>query len=163
MKKLLLSLCVFTAFSFTANAEEVVTTQSGQQVLLKDDKSWSFIEAPETTGFYLTLTGINNGKYCKALLQVYNNTGADLKELTYSIALFENNQFKGDSRITFEDVSSGQTKSASIMFGANGCEQSSKLQVTEINHCRAKDGTKYSSCLDMTFIKDETVKGVLTK
>lgn len=150
---------LFGAAAFAADLE--LTTPDGRRVLLKDDKTWQYIEsdtakdkdakaaAPKKDEgeAVLTLEGkIAGNRICRFQFKLVNNLPYEVRSLVPEFSVYRANNVVYDAVFTgFSFLRPGDSQIREARFNGIACEEVARLQVGGGDRCEMGELDKFSN------------------
>lgn len=161
---LLVVLCAVLAVPAGIAADVEVKTPDGRRVLLKDDKTWQYVDAePAKDGSkpdadkkaekkdegeaVLSLEGrIAGNRICRFQFKLVNNLPYEVRSLVPEFSVYRANNVVYDSVFTgFSFLRPGDSQMREARFNGIACEEVVRLQVGGGDRCEMGDLDKFSN------------------
>jgi hypothetical protein len=157
---LILALAPFSA----ARADVEVTAPDGRKVLLKDNGTWSYVEAekPATEQEKIVVTGegvmtleqmVDLGQNCRIGFRLQNDTNYEVRSIVPRFVIYRKNGVAYEARtLGFYSINPGNSLYRETLFRGISCEDIGRIQVTGGDRCTMGDLDRFSyeggACLD---------------
>jgi len=145
----------------TAHAADLeLTTPDGRRVLLKDDKTWHYVDGaakdapaapadkPKDSGeALLSLEGkVAGNRICRFQLKLVNNLPYEIRSLVPEFSVYRGGNVVYDSVFSgFAFVKPGDSQKREVRFNGIACEEITRVQVGGGDRCEMGDLDKFSS------------------
>ena len=149
-------------FCFEARADIEAVTKDGQRVILKDDKTWDYLQSQEgdpSKSAVISVTSLDDlGSTCKLGLRLQNNLGYRIKSLvpTFSAYKVGGLRFESVSK-GFSSIKPTRDLYREIQFHGIGCSQIDYILVHDADQCNMGQIDKYNNekgeCLSKIFVE----------
>ncbi|MEZ5503403.1 MAG: hypothetical protein R3E50_12420 [Halioglobus sp.] len=137
-------------------------TPDGQQVLLKSDHTWEFVELepgdPSNSAVLSVVSVREMQDACGLDFRLLNNFGAKIHSLVPRISVYNKEGVLFDSAsLSFASLRPTQDKYTKIQFTGIGCRDISSVRVTDAAHCRMGEidmfNEKEGECLSHIYVE----------
>jgi hypothetical protein len=146
----------------TAHASDLeLTTPDGRRVLLKDDKTWRYVDGEATKDAkaadaqktkdageaLLSLEGrIAGNRVCRFQLKLVNNLPYQIRSLVPEFSVYRDGNVVYDSVFSgFAFVKPGDSQQREVRFNGIACEEVTRVQVGGGDRCEMGDLDKFSA------------------
>jgi hypothetical protein len=155
-----------------ALADMEVTTPDGRRVLLKDDRTWTYIGGdrssqaePTATGSGAILTVVNaatRGRSCHVGLRLTNNLPYNISTLVLYVTAYTDSDVAYDAvPVAFQGIRTTLNQYQGIIIPSLTCENVNRLQVHGGDRCEMGPYTKFSSakgeCLQQVSVQPSSL------
>jgi hypothetical protein len=159
-----LPVIVFLAliFCLEASADMEAVTKDGRRVILKDDKTWEYLQSSEADPSKSAVLSVRNvkdlGGACSIGLRLRNNLGYRIKSLvpTFSVYKTGGSRFESLSK-SFSSIKPTRDRYGEIQFHEIGCSEIDHILVHGADQCNMGPLDKYNNeegeCLSKIFIE----------
>ena len=149
-------------FCYKAAADTEAVTKDGRRVILKDDKTWDYMQPEEgdpSISAVISVTNVEDtSSACKLGLRLQNNLGYRIKSLVPTFSAYK------AGGLRFESVSKGFSSIKptrdlyrEIQFHGIGCGQIDYVLVHDADQCNMGQIDKYNNekgeCLSKIFVE----------
>ena len=149
-------------FCYKASADTEAVTKDGRRVILKDDKTWDYMQPEEgdpSISAVISVTNVEDtSNACKLGLRLQNNLGYRIKSLVPTFSAYK------AGGLRFESVSKGFSSIKptrdlyrEIQFHGIGCGQIDYVLVHDADQCNMGQIDKYNNekgeCLSKIFVE----------
>jgi hypothetical protein len=123
------------------NTDIRAVTLDGRQVVLKNDKTWDFVNLEQSdpaNSAVLTVTRVwDMGDACKLQFRLTNNLGYRISALVPRLAVQNNDGIIYDTKsLSFASIKPTDSQYTEVQFSGIGCQNISNMKVTEAPRCR---------------------------
>jgi hypothetical protein len=167
LKKVFLgALIVLASFDVTAQAapegQLKAVTSDGRQVLLNNDRTWTFVESavgdPSRSAVLSVVNVREMHDACGLDFRLQNNFGARISSLVPRIAVYNKAGVLFDSQsLSFASIKPTEDKYTKIQFTGIGCADIGNLKVSDAQHCRMGDIDMFNEeegeCLSHVYVE----------
>lgn len=150
-------------FTHVAQGQDIkAVTLDGQQVLLKDDNTWEFVEVDQgdpSVSAVLTVTRIwEMEKACRLQFRLQNNLGYRISTLVPRLTVVNQQGVVYDSKsIAFASIKPTNNKYTDVQFEGIGCHEISHVKVHDAGRCRMGDIDQWNEeegqCLSHIYVE----------
>ena len=155
---------VFVALllSLDASADMEAVTKEGRKVVLKDDKTWEYMQPTQSDASISAVLSVINvedmGSLCKLGLRLQNNLGYKIKSLVPSFTAYKTGGLRFDSvSKSFSSIKPTLDLYREIQFHGLGCSDIDHIQVHGADQCDMGPLDKYNNeegeCLRKVFVQ----------
>ncbi len=129
-----------------------VTAPDGRRVLLKDDGTWRYVDAPEAgkakdaSEAVLTLENRTEvGQNCYFRLGLANDLPYEIKSIVPSLSVYRADGVLYETRsVGFFSLKPGNSQSKVVLFQGIGCTEIARLKVSGGDRCEMGDLDRFS-------------------
>ena len=157
---LLLSLFARAQEPFEADLKAV--TMDGRQVVLKPDRTWSFVEAAQgdpSISAVLSVTKIwDMQKACKLQFRLQNNLGYKISNLVPRMSVQNKEGVIYDTKsISFASIKPTNYKFTDVQFAGIGCSEIAHVKVYDAARCNMGEIDQWNEeegqCLSLLYVE----------
>ena len=149
-------------FCLEASADTEAVTKDGRHVILKDNKTWEYIQFTEgdpSKSAVLSIVNVEDlGSACTIGLRLQNNLGYKIKGLVPTFSAYKIGGLRFDSTSkSFSSIKPTRDLYREIQFHAIGCSEIDYILVHDADQCDMGQLDKYNNeegeCLRRIFVE----------
>ena len=149
-------------FCVAASADMEAVTKDGRHVILKDDKTWEYIQSKEgdpSKSAVLSVINVEDlSSICKIGLRLQNNLGYRIKSLVPTFSVYKTGGLRFESVSKgFSSIKPTRDLYREIQFHAIGCSEIDYILVHDADQCDMGQLDKYNNeegeCLRRIFVE----------
>lgn len=169
---------IFASLAFSATAADFeVKGPDGRRILLKSDKTWSYVDAPDVKPvdagasetpkpvgeavLYLDAK-IDGPRICRYQLRLVNNLPYEIRSLVPELSVFRSQDVVYDSLFSgFSFIKPGDSQNREVRFNGIACQDIVRVRVGGGDRCEMGDLDKFSNakgkCLALVRVAESSV------
>ena len=149
-------------FCLEASADVEAVTKDGRHVLLKDDKTWEYIQSDEgdpSNSAVLSVINVEDlGGACIIGLRLQNNLGYRIKSLVPTFSVYKTGGLRFESQSKgFSSIKPTRELHREIRFYGIGCSEVDHVLVHGADQCNMGELDKFNNkegeCLSKIFVE----------
>lgn len=165
--------CLVLARSGAAWADLELTVPDGRRVLLRDDGSWKYQDAPgkdqpkgapAAEAVLQLMRKIERGPHCRVAIQIANGLPYEIGHIVPSFTAYRaNGAVHETANIAFQSIRPSDKLERMVDFNRISCAEIARVQVSGADRCQMGELTKFSEANGQCLARVRVAPSSLTR